>query len=245
MHIVFHDLFLDEYAKDPAARRGRLDKAWRELKQLYAQVEPDMAEEADIRLVHSAAHFDMLSENPFLFMMALLAAGGAITASELAMQGQPSFGLLRPPGHHASVDDCRGFCWFNNIAVAVERLRRNGRIEHALILDIDLHYGDGTAEIFSETEAVRYESLGKLERLSEDLSAVQSCDIIAVSAGFDRHLQDWGGLLATEDYRQIGRQVKAAADRLCPGRVFAVLEGGYNPDVLGPSIRAFLQGLDD
>jgi len=65
-------------------------------------------------------------------------------AAELAIEGKPSFGLIRPPGHHASPDSCWGFCYFNNIAIAIRRLIDEGRVKKALIIDFDLHFGDGT-----------------------------------------------------------------------------------------------------
>ena len=68
-------------------------------------------------------------------------------------------------------------------------------------------------------------------------------DIIAVSAGFDRHIEDWGGLLTTEDYRTMGQEVKKFALKNCEGRRFGVLEGGYNHTVLGDNVRAFLEGM--
>ena len=54
-----------------------------------------------------------------------------------------------------------------------------------------------------------------------------------ISAGFDRHQQDWGGTLTTEDYFTIGRDVRDYALTKCDGRYYAVLEGGYNTSVLG------------
>ena len=66
--------------------------------------------------------------------------------------------------------------------------------------------------------------------------------MIGVSAGFDNHRQDWGGLLTTEDYADMGRMVRDAARRN-GGGCFAVLEGGYNPDVLGRNAVALMQGL--
>src|SRR4030042_1033954 len=83
------------------------------------------------------------------------AAGGAIKAAQIAMEGEVSFGLIRPPGHHASPDGCWGFCFFNNIAVALARLQSEDLIENALILDFDLHFGDGTNNIF-EGSAIKY-----------------------------------------------------------------------------------------
>jgi acetoin utilization deacetylase AcuC-like enzyme len=245
MKVVFHERYLEEYASDPAARKGRLDRAVEDLRPSYEFVEPDMATVEDIGLVHRDHHVEMISESQQLFRMALLAAGGAIHASELAMQGEPAFGLIRPPGHHASPGDCWGFCWFNNVAVALERLRHAGRINRAFILDFDLHFGDGTENCFQDVPEVTYFHMGSIRSLTPVLDGVDACDLIAVSAGFDRHAEDWGGMLSTEDYRTVGGLVKSMADRLCPGRVFAVLEGGYNHDVLGRNILAFMQGLEN
>jgi acetoin utilization deacetylase AcuC-like enzyme len=84
------------------------------------------------------------------------------------------------------------------------------------------------------------------------LGEVQQClhtkkpyDIIGISAGFDRHEEDWGGLLKTEDYFTIGKWAKEASLERCQGRRFGVLEGGYNHSVLGRNVRSFLQGLSD
>jgi len=65
-----------------------------------------------------------------------------------------------------------------------------------------------------------------------------------VSAGFDRHVDDWGGELITEDYHTIGELTKAASARVCQGRRFAVLEGGYNHSVLGKNVKAFIEGFE-
>jgi len=80
-----------------------------------------------------------------------------------------------------------------------------------------------------------------LEDVAGRLAATRA-DVIAVSAGFDNHLQDWGGVLLTEDYETIGRLVRETSRRLSAG-CFAVLEGGYNHRVLGESVLAFLSGL--
>jgi acetoin utilization deacetylase AcuC-like enzyme len=183
------------------------------------------------------------------YEIALLAVGGAIRASEIAVEGEPAFGLIRPPGHHASRDSSWGFCYFNNVAVSVERLLRKDLIRKALIVDIDLHFGDGTANIFARRPEVAYFHVSGVNRenylnnLAGFLEAQRDYNIIAVSAGFDRHRQDWGGLLATGDYFTIGRMIKEHALRECGGRRYAVLEGGYNHAVLGKNVRAFLQGM--
>lgn len=244
MKIVFHDQYKEVYTSDPAARKGRLDKAEEDLRPLYEFVEPDMALEDEILLVHTLPHYEQISRSSKLFEVALLAAGGAIKASELAMQGEPAFGLIRPPGHHASPDDCWGFCWFNNMAIAIERLRNAGRIKKAYILDFDLHFGDGTKNFFEDKPDVTYFHMNSVRELPSELAKVKECDIIGISAGFDRHIEDWGGMLSTDDYRVIGSEVKAMADRLCPNKIFAVLEGGYNHDILGENIKALCEGLE-
>ena len=68
--------------------------------------------------------------------------------------------------------------------------------------------------------------------------------MVAVSAGFDRHKDDWGGYLSTSDYGETGKILGLFAGINCGGRIFAALEGGYNPVSLGDSIVAFLEGLE-
>ncbi len=249
MKVVFHERYKEVYASDPAAAYGRMESIVKELKGRYVFVEPAPASEDDLQLVHHLEHIERVKQRGPLYEAALLAAGGAILASELAMEGESAFGLIRPPGHHASPGSSWGFCWFNNVAIAVEKLRAAGRIKKAIVVDFDLHYGDGTANIFARVPEVAYHHVEGytrqvfLDDLKEFLEARQDCDLVAVSAGFDRHERDWGGLLKTEDYETIGRILRDYAARTCRGRVFAVLEGGYNHDVLGENVRAFLDGL--
>ena len=83
-----------------------------------------------------------------------------------------------------------------------------------------------------------------METLFRDLEKVGDYDIIAISAGFDRHENDWGRLLKTEDYVRIGKLVKEHSLRNCGGRRYGLLEGGYNHDVLGENVKALLEGLE-
>jgi acetoin utilization deacetylase AcuC-like enzyme len=91
--------------------------------------------------VHTESHIRHV-KGIGLHEIASLAAGGAVLASEIGMN-EPCFALVRPPGHHASSNTAWGFCFYNNMAIAMERLKRNGAIEKAHILDFDLHFGTG------------------------------------------------------------------------------------------------------
>jgi len=251
MKVIFHEKYYEHYAHDPAAAPGRMEPIVRALENEFEFVEPAAALERDLERVHGREHIRSIKGDSLLFEVASLAAGGAILAAELTFQGQPAFGLIRPPGHHASPDSCWGFCYFNNVAIAIKKLLAEKKIERALILDFDLHYGDGTANTFNGSKDVHYfhpsgdNRDSYLKNLQAGLGKERTYGIIAVSAGFDRHEDDWGGLLKTEDYRSIGQWVREFSLESCQGRRFGLLEGGYNHSVLGRNVKSFLQGFRD
>ena len=251
MKVIFHPRFYEVYTGDPASAPGRMEAIVKQLKGKFEFIEPEPASERDVERVHGRDHIQSVKQEDRVYELGLLAAGGAIAAAELAFGGEPAFGLIRPPGHHASPHSCWGFCYFNNIAIAMKRLLSEGKIKRALVLDFDLHYGDGTANTFSRSTEVTYshpEGSNRdlfLKDLQRTLQTEKEYDILAVSAGFDRHEEDWGGLLRTEDYFNIGKWVKESSLQHCQGRRLGVLEGGYNHAVLGRNVARFLQGLMD
>ncbi len=89
---------------------------------------------------------------------ALLAAGGLTGLVEAVQQGKVNngFALVRPPGHHASAEEGEGFCLFNNIAIAARAARDELGAQRVLIVDIDLHHGQGTQYIFQDDPSVLY-----------------------------------------------------------------------------------------
>jgi len=246
MKVIYHTDFNASYTYDPAAASGRMEAVVRVIKKAVTFVEALPAQEDDIAAVHTQEHMDEVKREG-LFDIAALAAGGAIQAAKLGLS-EPCFALIRPPGHHASSGSAWGFCYFNNMAIALEALRRDGRIKTAQILDFDLHFGDGTVNILERKEYVSILNPAASTRNAylrevETFLTGGPVDIIGISAGFDNHLQDWGGLLATEDYREMGRMVKEAAQR-DGGGCFAILEGGYNHQVLGQNVMALIEGLE-
>lgn len=92
---------------------------------------------------------------------ALAAAGCAVTGVRLVLDGEAAtaFGVSRPPGHHATPDRAMGFCLFNNVAVAARWAQAERGIERVLIVDWDVHHGNGTQDIFYEDPSVYFLSL--------------------------------------------------------------------------------------
>jgi len=135
---------------------------------------PRAATDAEIEAVHSPAYRAQLARlageyaeldpdtavSPGSWEAATLAAGAAVGAVEAVMQGRAAnaFALVRPPGHHARPAKAMGFCLLNNAAVAAEAARRAGAAR-VLIVDWDVHHGNGTQEIFAAREDVLYMSV--------------------------------------------------------------------------------------
>ncbi|MFX0071660.1 MAG: hypothetical protein ACFFAO_11270 [Candidatus Hermodarchaeota archaeon] len=145
MKIVFHEKYYNsEYAMDPAADAGRLDGIMEIIENHpddYEIITPEPASEKDILRAHGRSHFEYVKRDNLLYELSSLAAGGAILAAEEAYNGNPTFAVIRPPGHHASADSCWGFCYFNNISISLLKLYSEKKIKSAFVLDFDLHTG--------------------------------------------------------------------------------------------------------
>lgn len=132
-------------------------------------IEPTPCADEDILRVHTPALLRavktgdyMDSDTPYfpdIYDLARLSAGAAIQAADKALAGQSAFSLMRPPGHHAERDRIMGFCYFNNLAIAVARLLATGHARKVAILDFDCHHGNGTEDIFTGDDRVLFVSL--------------------------------------------------------------------------------------
>ena len=93
--------------------------------------------------------------------VARLAVGGALAAADAVAGGEVerAFCAMRPPGHHAERDRAMGFCLFNSVALAADRLVRRHGLERAAIVDFDVHHGNGTQHLFERRADVLYISL--------------------------------------------------------------------------------------
>ena len=92
---------------------------------------------------------------------AMLAAGGAIAACKAVLDGTYDnvFCVIRPPGHHAERDWAKGFCLFNNVAIAAQWLRAVAGVKRVAVFDWDVHHGNGTQHAFYEDKTVYYASI--------------------------------------------------------------------------------------
>jgi len=232
----------------------------------FVAAEP--ATEKDALLVHTREHLERLrkgagadAETPRIdIKYPLLAAGVTIKAAQIR-----GFALTRPPGHHAGPDKQEGFCYLNNVAIAVRKLGKR-----TAILDLDVHHGNGTQDIFLGDGSVMYSSIHQVPlypntglkserncynypvfRGTDDKSYLRTLEkalvvvsafrpeLLAVSIGFDTYGHDpLGGLKLTEKcYGEIGRMVKALGIE-----TFIALEGGYSKDI-GKLCLSFLKGF--
>ncbi len=169
-------VYSDKYAADLGQHVFPTEKYGRLKNKLLAEglvsesdfLEPGLASDEDILLVHDAAYLKKLKEgslspievqlleipfSPEIFEAFSLHAGGTMLASRTAIEDGACVNLSGGL-HHAFADHGEGFCMLNDVAMAVSRLMADGLVSRALIADCDLHQGNGTAAIFSGREDV-------------------------------------------------------------------------------------------
>jgi acetoin utilization deacetylase AcuC-like enzyme len=220
------------------------------------------------------------------FEVARFAAGAAISAVDSVMkeEGGRAFSLIRPPGHHATTSKAMGFCLFNNAAIGARYAQARYGVERVLIVDWDVHHGNGTQEIFwtdptvfyfsthqypfyPGTGAVDERGAGKGDGFTlniplragtparvhaqafkdalHDIERKFPPDMIIISAGFDSRQGDLlGGLMLQDhDFSEMTKEVIRLAEKHAAGRVVGLLEGGYNLNLLGGSVKSHVAAL--
>ena len=278
MKVIFSEKCL-EYRQPlhPESPR-RVQLAYEYLKDKdFGFIEPAPCKEDDILTVHTKELLDLVKSGTFsdpdtpnikdIFEYAKLSAGAAMQAANIALDDEPCLSLMRPPGHHATKNNLGGFCYFNNIAIAVKSIL--GKIKKVAILDIDAHHGNGTQDIFWSQDKVLYVSLHQvplypgtgliselnclnfpvksgvmeeeyLEILKDSVERIKdfSPDVLAVSLGFDTYIDDpLAGINLTKESYFKIAKVISKLNK----RAFFILEGGYSKD-LGPCIESFMKG---
>lgn len=180
--LVYHPIYLkhDTGAHHPE-RASRLQSILRKLQKTalidkLKLVEPDAGGVDDIALVHGRDYILSIKDvctrgggnldpdtrvSRDSYDVALFAAGGVIKAIDMVFgrEVDNAFCMVRPPGHHARPLQAMGFCLFNNIAIGARYLQNKYNIKRILIIDWDVHHGNGTEEMFYGDPTVFYMSL--------------------------------------------------------------------------------------
>ncbi|MBL8150262.1 MAG: histone deacetylase [Blastocatellia bacterium] len=151
-------------------------KHWHDIHDKLLWLEPRQAVAQDILRCHTQSHYDTVyaacerelgSLDPDTtiskdsFEVSLLAAGGVLEAVDalFSQRSQNAFVVARPPGHHATQEKAMGFCLFNNVAIAARYAQEKHNIDRVMIVDWDVHHGNGTQDIFYKDSSVFFLSL--------------------------------------------------------------------------------------
>ncbi len=142
-------------------------------RQHFQVVAPKAATRTDVELVHGADHVRQVESTSTVnryaldgdtitcrdsFAVSLLAVGGFLTVLDMlaAKESTNGFALVRPPGHHALRNHAMGFCLFNTMAIGAEYLKRTHGAKKILIMDWDVHHGNGTQDAFYDDPTVLF-----------------------------------------------------------------------------------------
>ena len=172
---IYDPIFLEHdtgsYHPENAGRLRSILSHIEPFKETLLWLAPQPVEAEILRSVHPAEHIAMIERSSmhesaidpdtqvsqFSYEAALKAAGAGVCAVDAISAGRTSavFAAVRPPGHHATRHQAMGFCLFNNIAVAARYAQEVG-YDKVLIVDFDVHHGNGTQDIFYDDETVFY-----------------------------------------------------------------------------------------
>lgn len=285
MKIIYSARCLEYYEEGDEEAPFRVKDSYELLKKNnFSFVLPIVAGEKDILMVHSKELLDAVKTNGKtnrsylayditnygnIFYYASLAAGAAINAMEMCSEDY-TFSLMRPPGHHAG-RIAEGFCFFNNMAIAVKKAFNAGKANKIAILDIDLHHGNGTQDIFFGDDRVLFVSLHQSPLYPETgLKSEANCINFPLSEGtgekeylkylgeaidkIKKFNPDLVGVSAGFDtYKkdplgklrlEIESYEKIAKMIKTIGKpVFSILEGGYSQDI-PLLIESYIRGFD-
>lgn len=176
--LVYDPIYLEHYTGQHMEHAARLASVIALLEEANTMAQliplgPRAASLEELSTVHSMGYITYVEDfakrggdwldadtvvSPASYEVALYAAGGAIRGVDAVMGGEvdSAFALVRPPGHHALRWEAMGFCLFNNIAIAAKHAMNSYGLDRILIIDFDVHHGNGTQDTFFNDPDVLY-----------------------------------------------------------------------------------------
>jgi histone deacetylase 6 len=253
--LLYDPRFLDHRAPyGHPEHPGRLSAIWNRFERdgLAARCERVAAREASdeeltaihtrghVRAVDATADADFHAFDPDTYTSrgsaeaARLASGGLVDLAAGVLEGRLSsgFALVRPPGHHAERDRAMGFCLYNNVAVAARAMQARGLCERVLVVDWDVHHGNGTQHSFWEDPSVLYVSTHQFPFYPGSGAAFEAGD--GAGRGFTVNLPWPAGMGDAEYLAAFDRLLMPIAERFAPGLV--LVSAGFDAaegDLLG------------
>jgi acetoin utilization deacetylase AcuC-like enzyme len=176
--LVYDPIYLEHDTGDHVENSRRLVEAMSRLKETgikekLTSLPSRPASQEELEMIHAPQYISHVKSkaesgggwldpdtvvSPKSYEAALCAAGGVLAAVEVVMKGEVdnAFALVRPPGHHAIRDRAMGFCIFNNVAIAARFALSRFNLNRVLIVDFDVHHGNGTQDAFYADPEVLY-----------------------------------------------------------------------------------------
>jgi acetoin utilization deacetylase AcuC-like enzyme len=171
---------------------------------------------------------------PESYRVALAAAGACVAGVDQVLRGidRSALCLIRPPGHHATSDKSMGFCVFNNIALAAQHARRAFGIDRILIVDWDVHHGNGTQDIFWDDPTVFFLSIHRFGQGFYPGTGNDDETGAGPGLGFTANVPVRFGIPRADYHARFRNAVEKAADKIKPNLV--LLSAGFDAHVRDP-----------
>lgn len=236
-------------------------------------IKPKPVSENLLLKVHTKKMIELVKQTPY-YKVALFSAGGVVALGEKVWVGELNngFALTGTAGHHAGKDEFWGFCYFNDVALAITNLRSKFNVKAKFtILDTDSHHGDGTRDIFQGDLNIQHICFCSETKISDKKTKIDvyvppkisdedyvklveenflpeaekfKPTMVFWHFGYDTHIGDYGSKgLTSKCYIKLTKIVKNFVEKNCDGKLVIVLCGGSKPEVAKKTIPKMVEIL--